>query len=106
MSPTTHSARLYFPTLMAYYLPVWLWKFTMNRKTVNETGVHEAIKRAGGQRRLGELVGASQQAVAKWARKGWMPVGRVIEVEQVTGVKRDRLVKPQLANLLADPSTI
>ncbi len=74
--------------------------------TKTETGVQEAIRVAGGQRQLGEMVGASQQAVAKWARKGWVPVGRVIEVEQVTGVKRDRLVKPQLANLLADPATL
>lgn len=74
--------------------------------TAAETGVQEAIRKVGGQRALGELVGASQQAVAKWARKGWVPVGRVVEVEQVTGVPRDRLVKPQLANLLADPATI
>lgn len=72
----------------------------MSTVKLTETGVQEAIRLAGGQRALGALVGATQQAVAKWARKGWVPVGRVIEVEQVTGVKRDRLVKPQLASLL------
>jgi hypothetical protein len=75
-----------------------LWIFTMS--TAAETGVREAIRKAGGQRALGQLVGASQQAVAKWVRKGWVPVGRVVEVEQLTGVPRDRLVKPQLASLL------
>lgn len=66
----------------------------------NESGVAEAARLVGGQRALGELVGASQQAVAKWCKRGFVPPARVVEVEQLTGVPRARLIKPQLVGLL------
>jgi DNA-binding transcriptional regulator YdaS (Cro superfamily) len=66
----------------------------------NESGVAEAARIVGGQKALGALVGATQQAVAKWCKRGYLPPARVVEVEQATGVPRARLIKPQLASLL------
>lgn len=64
------------------------------------TGIADAIRAAGSQDRLASMLGCKQQNVSFWLRRGYVPVARVVEVEQVTGVSRDRLVKPGLLDLL------
>lgn len=46
-----------------------------------ENGVAKAIRLAGSQTALGDLVGISQQAVRKWLEKGLVPSERCREVE-------------------------
>jgi DNA-binding transcriptional regulator YdaS (Cro superfamily) len=65
------------------------------------TGIQEAVSVAGTQRNLADLLGVTQQVVSYWVRQGYVPSARVVEVEQVTGVGRDRLVNPRLADMLS-----
>ena len=64
-----------------------------------------AMQEQGGQSELARRVGVTQQAVNKWLRRGWVPALRAVEVEQATGVPRQRLVNPRLRELVgADDS--
>lgn len=67
------------------------------------TGIKKAIDAAGGQVKLAEALNVSQQVVSQWHTKGWVPAGRVIEIESLYGVPRQELVKPKLRDLL-EPS--
>jgi hypothetical protein len=55
-------------------------------------GLREAVLAAGGIRALGRALGMSHQAIAKW---DLVPASRLVEVERLTGVPRDRL-RPDL----------
>ena len=69
------------------------------------TGIEEAIYVAGSQAKLAKILGCTQQNVGFWLRQGYCPAERVIEVEQATGIARDRLINPKLVDLLT-PATI
>lgn len=43
------------------------------------------------QRRLAEKLDISQQAVQQWVASGVVPPERVLEVEKITGISRNRL---------------
>jgi DNA-binding transcriptional regulator YdaS (Cro superfamily) len=47
------------------------------------------------QAHLGRLMGISQRAVGKWLQAGKVPAERVVELESVTGIPRERL-RPDL----------
>lgn len=64
------------------------------------TGIEDAIAAAGTQEALAEKLGCKQQLVSFWKRRGYVSTRRVVEVEQLTGVPRDRLINPRLASLL------
>lgn len=68
------------------------------------TGIEEAIYAAGSQTKLAKMLGCSQQNVGFWLRQGYCPAERVIEVEQATGIARDRLINPKLVDLLTPAS--
>jgi DNA-binding transcriptional regulator YdaS (Cro superfamily) len=55
-------------------------------------GVAAAIKAAGSLRILGKLLGIDHTAVAQWTR---IPADRLIEIERVTKVPREKL-RPDL----------
>jgi hypothetical protein len=63
-------------------------------------GFADAVKQAGGQVVLAGRLGVTQQAVSQWLRRGWVPVRRAVEVEQATGIPRQRLVNPRLRELV------
>lgn len=48
-----------------------------------ETGVAKAIRLAGSQTALGNLLGLTPQAIQKWASQGSVPADRCREVETV-----------------------
>lgn len=50
-----------------------------------------AIERAGGQVALAALCNVTPQAVNQWAIKGKPPAGRVLVIEEATGVSRHEL---------------
>jgi DNA-binding transcriptional regulator YdaS (Cro superfamily) len=52
----------------------------------------EAIERAGSLAKLAQQLGISKQAIHKWRRA---PAERIVEIERVTGVERERL-RPDL----------
>ena len=54
--------------------------------------MEEAAAAAGGKARLAELLSVSYQAVWKWGR---IPADRVLEIEAITGISRERL-RPDL----------
>lgn len=65
-------------------------------------GIDAAVHALGTQAALADALGVSQQAVAKWRKRGFVPVERAVEVEQATGVPRARLLNPRVRELL-DP---
>lgn len=50
-----------------------------------ETGVSKAIRLAGSQTALGNLLGLTAQAIQKWAAQGFVPGNRCREVEKKLG---------------------
>lgn len=46
-----------------------------------ETGIVKAIRHAGSQTALGNLLGLTPQAIQKWASQGFVPAERCREVE-------------------------
>lgn len=63
-------------------------------------GIDKAVELAGSQQELARQLGVSQQAISEWVQRGYVPVGRVIEIEATYGVSRLDLVDPQLRDLL------
>ena len=63
----------------------------MEQEKPTDNGVALAIQAAGSQKELGELLGITQQAVAKWADAGAIPPRRVLDVERATGISRHQL---------------
>lgn len=63
-------------------------------------GIVEAIKAVGTQQALAEKLGCKQQLISAWKKRGYVSASRVVEVEQHTGVPRDRLINPRLKDLL------
>lgn len=59
------------------------------------TGVVDVIVAAGGQSALARKVGVSHQAVSRWVKCGWIPVAHIIQVENMFGVPRARLINPK-----------
>jgi DNA-binding transcriptional regulator YdaS (Cro superfamily) len=64
----------------------------MARKRKIEPGLQLAIEAAGTRYRLSLLLGIRPASVLKWWR---VPSDRIIQVEEVTGVPRERL-RPDL----------
>jgi len=58
-------------------------------------GLQIAIEAAGGQRALARAIGVSQSTLSEWVEVGQIPAHRVVQVEAVTGVKREKL-RPDL----------
>lgn len=50
-----------------------------------ETGISKAIRIAGSQTALGNLLGITPQAIQKWEAKGAVPAERCREVEALFG---------------------
>lgn len=48
-----------------------------------ETGIEKAVRLAGSQTALGELVGLSPQAVQKWVAQGFVPGERCRSIESL-----------------------
>ncbi|QOY96360.1 helix-turn-helix domain-containing protein [Massilia sp. UMI-21] len=50
-----------------------------------ETGIAKAIRLAGSQTALGNMLGLTPQAIQKWATQGFVPADRCREVEEKLG---------------------
>ncbi|WP_442951832.1 Cro/CI family transcriptional regulator [Oryzomicrobium sp.] len=67
------------------------------------SGIKQAIESAGGQVALAEALGVSQQAISGWLLRGYVPTGRVVEIETLYGVPRARLINPRFLALVDLP---
>ena len=65
------------------------------------TGIEDAIMACGSQAKLAELIGCTQQNVSFWRRQGFVPPDRILEIEQVSGINRMKLINPKLLDLFA-----
>jgi DNA-binding transcriptional regulator YdaS (Cro superfamily) len=56
-----------------------------------ETPLQEAVRKAGGPTALAGLLDLRQSAVSNWLMRGQAPLERCAAIEQITGVKCERL---------------
>ena len=66
---------------------------------VKETGIADAIRAVGTQELMASAMGVTQQIISVWAKQGYVPLKRVTEVEQLSGIPRNRLVHPRISGL-------
>ena len=64
------------------------------------SGIARAIQDAGSQEQLATRLGVSKQAVQKWAKRGYAPPQRIVEIETEFGIPKRDLLDPRLADLL------
>jgi DNA-binding transcriptional regulator YdaS (Cro superfamily) len=74
--------------------------------TVLKSGIEQAVAAAGSQAKLADMLGCTQQNVSFWVRQGYVPVERIREIEQATGVHRSILIDPALIDLLSPASDL
>lgn len=68
------------------------------------TGIMDAVIHAGSQAALGRELGVTWQAVSQWLRQGYVPVGRVTQIETLYGIPRERLLNPKYVESLTPPN--
>lgn len=68
------------------------------------TGILDAVVRAGSLQNLSDKLGVSYQAVQQWLKIGYVPLGRIPEIESLYGVPRADLMNPKYAAALAEPN--
>jgi DNA-binding transcriptional regulator YdaS (Cro superfamily) len=67
------------------------------------TGIKLAIDLAGGACALAYNLGVTHQAIYTWAKRGWVPMQRALQIEQEYGVPRTQLLKPDIVAVFASP---
>jgi DNA-binding transcriptional regulator YdaS (Cro superfamily) len=65
-----------------------------------KSGIEQAIDAAGSQEKLAKSLGCTQQNVSFWKTQGYAPNERAVEIEQLTGVPRAKLIDPRVLELL------
>jgi len=58
---------------------------------MKKDALQEAIQKAGGQTSLARAIGSTQGHVSQWIRRGKVPADKVLKIERVTGVSREKL---------------
>jgi len=66
----------------------------------SKTGIEQAIAVAGGQVKMAEDLGVTQQAISVWSQRGFAPMKRIVEIETRYGVPRLQLINPRFADLV------
>jgi DNA-binding transcriptional regulator YdaS (Cro superfamily) len=67
------------------------------------TGIKLAIDLAGGACALAHNLGVTHQAIYTWAKRGWVPMHRALQIETEYGVPRTQLLKPELVAVFIKP---
>lgn len=67
--------------------------------TTTPTGIDKAVEQAGSQTALAEMLGVTQQAVAKWQARGWAPMKRAKQIAGAFPIPLVELVDPELKEL-------
>lgn len=63
-------------------------------------GINLAIKFAGGACELASQLGVSHQIVYIWARRGWVPGKRALQIERAYNIPRIDLIDPKIVAFL------
>lgn len=74
------------------------------KPTPTTTGITDAVINAGSQAKLAKELGVSHQAIQQWLKQGYVPVGRVTQIEALYGVPRERLLNPKYLETLSKPN--
>lgn len=77
---------------------------TALRRAKGYTGILDAVVQAGSLQKLSDKLGVSYQAVQQWLNVGYVPLGRIPEIESLYGVPRADLMNPKYAAALAEPN--
>lgn len=64
-------------------------------------GIREAVRKADGGPQLARKLGVTHQAVYQWLKVGWVPLTRALQIENIYGIPRQKLVSPKIARLFA-----
>lgn len=57
--------------------------------------IRDAIEKGGGKRAVADALGMSEEGVRIWIARGKIPAERVVELERITGICREKL-RPDL----------
>lgn len=68
-----------------------------------KTGIEKAVEAVGSQLKLATELDVSPQAVFNWVKQGYVPTGRILEIEKRYGIDRTELIDPKLLRLLRLP---
>lgn len=68
------------------------------------SGILDTVVRAGSLDDVAEKLGVTYQAVQHWLKLGYVPLGRIPEIESTYGVPRKDLMNPKYAAALAEPN--
>lgn len=63
-----------------------------------QVSIKVVMEKLGGRPAAAVALGISQQAIQKWVNNGRVPLDRVVEVEALTGIPRQKL-RPDLADI-------
>lgn len=63
------------------------------------TGLARAVSKAGTVARLAKAMGVSRQFLYNCLQKGFVPVDRAPEIEQLTGIPARELIDPKLRKI-------
>lgn len=72
----------------------------------HHSGIAKAVMVAGGQVKLAQVLGVTQQFISTCLRRGYVPVRRAVEIEMMFGVPRRQLINPRLADLVDLPAGV
>lgn len=67
---------------------------------MNHKGVEKAVEIAGSQANLARVLGVTQVAICNWAKRGWVPLRRAMEIENLLGVPRGDTMNPRIRDLV------
>lgn len=68
------------------------------------SGILDVVVRARNLQAVADKLGVSYQAVQQWLKIGYVPLGRIPEIESIYGVPRQDLMNPKYAAALAEPN--
>jgi DNA-binding transcriptional regulator YdaS (Cro superfamily) len=67
---------------------------------MSQMGIENAIAAAGSQANLARVLGVTPVAVCNWTRRGWVPLRRAMEIENLLGVPRADTMNPRIRDLV------
>lgn len=68
--------------------------------TINPVDI--LLAKGGGAAKLAEDLGVTRQAIYHWRGQGFVPTGRLVEIEKRYGIPRKVLASPTLKIVLED----
>lgn len=73
------------------------------QRPADMTGIELAIEAAGNMSKMAADLGITPQAVREMRERGFAPASRVVEINALYGVPREKLIDPKLKGLLDAP---